>query len=139
VSAPPELIRLAVALVERAVADRNALRVLAAHPEVASEIAGVHAEQAVEKGLKAALAVDDVEPPRTHDIPFLVELLQAADVTPPITSDDADALYPYAVEFRYAGSIDEDALHPTRMVEIADLVVVWVLSFTDDARRSTST
>jgi len=66
----------------------------------ADEIFGFHAQQAVEKTLKAWLALSGVEYPRTHDISLLLSVLrlQEQDV------DDYDDLLefnPYAVQFRY--------------------------------------
>ena len=67
----------------------------------AEEIFGFHAQQAVEKTLKAWLALHGVEYPRTHDISLLLSVLhvQGQDV-----SDCYDLLEfnPYAVQFRYA-------------------------------------
>jgi HEPN domain-containing protein len=66
----------------------------------ADEIFGFHAQQAVEKTLKAWLALSGVEYPRTHDISLLLSVLamQGQNV-----EDDYDLLEfnPYAVQFRY--------------------------------------
>jgi len=50
----------------------------------AEEIFGFHAQQAIEKALKAWLAWLDVEYPRTHDLSLLLSLLRerGADTAP---------------------------------------------------------
>jgi len=66
----------------------------------ADEIFGFHAQQAVEKTLKAWLALSGVEYPRTHDISLLLSALR-------LQEQDVDVYYdllefnPYAVQFRY--------------------------------------
>lgn len=59
-----------------AVADRDieAFQVLAASPSVADTSVGFHAQQAVEKCLKAVLALHRVPFGRVHDIQALVDL-----------------------------------------------------------------
>jgi len=66
----------------------------------AEEIFGFHAQQAIEKALKAWLAWLDVEYPRTHDLSLLLSLLQAreADVAP---FGELIEYTPYAVQLRY--------------------------------------
>ena len=66
----------------------------------ADEIFGFHAQQAIEKTLKAWLALSGVEYPRTHDISLLLSTLS-------LQEQDMDSHYdllefnPYAVQFRY--------------------------------------
>ena len=65
------------------------------------EIFGLHAQQAVEKGLKAWLAHHDQDPlPRTHNLRLLLILLDKAgeDVTREWAFIDLTA---FAVQFRY--------------------------------------
>jgi len=54
-SAPPERLAAARALVERAKADLTAAETLAQHAVEVPEIVGFHCQQAVEKSLKAVL------------------------------------------------------------------------------------
>lgn len=66
----------------------------------ADEIFGFHAQQAVEKALKAWLALLGVEYPRTHDLSFLLNMLKDQ-------GQNVESLYdliefnPYAVQYRY--------------------------------------
>ena len=57
------------ALLGRADADLAAVRALEAVETVPDEVVGFHAQQAVEKLLKAVLAAHDIDFPRTHSIP----------------------------------------------------------------------
>jgi HEPN domain-containing protein len=69
-------------------------------PEIAVEVLGFHCHQAVEKCIKAVLAVRQVEFRRIHDIKTLVDLAQDAGIDVP-SSESLEALTPFAVEFRY--------------------------------------
>jgi HEPN domain-containing protein len=59
---------LAELLLAKARADLQAAKVLAQAPDVADEAVGFHAQQAVEKALKASLTVAGVRVGRTHEL-----------------------------------------------------------------------
>ncbi len=80
---------------------------LADDHDVPDDVIGFHAQQAVEKLLKAALANAGVPPPRVHDLGRLVALLDEAGLAPPEAARDARGLAPWAVEFRYEHILDE--------------------------------
>jgi HEPN domain-containing protein len=61
-----------------------------------------HAQQAVEKYLKAILQQRGISFPRTHDLVILLQLLEGRQRESPFR-DDAELLTTYAVEFRYPG------------------------------------
>lgn len=69
-------------------------------PEIPIEILGFHCHQAVEKCVKGVLAIHRVEFRKIHDIKTLVDLARDVGVEVP-SSDDLEALTPFAVEFRY--------------------------------------
>jgi HEPN domain len=75
------------------------------------------------------------EPPRTHDLVYLMELAVRQGVAVPIDLDDADALYPYAVEFRYAGAPPDSALDVSVMLALAEAVVAWAAGLTEPPPR----
>ena len=62
-----------------------------------------HAQQAMEKGLKAALVAEGVVFPRIHDLLELAGLAESHGMKVPVASDLMARLAPYAVEFRYLG------------------------------------
>ncbi len=91
----------AVALLSKAEQDVYAFAGLMNDPAVADEILGFHAQQAVEKSLKALLAAKGVIFPHTHDLLPLIDLLQQAKVDFPFDTKAVLELVPYAVAFRY--------------------------------------
>ncbi len=60
-----------------------------------------HAQQAVEKAIKAILLFCKIDFPLTHDIEELVDLLTNAGISLPQEVLEAGVLTPYAVETRY--------------------------------------
>lgn len=59
----------------KAIEDQVVLVKLSPEREVADAVLGFHAQQAVEKGLKAVLAARGEAVPKTHDLTFLLQLL----------------------------------------------------------------
>ncbi len=85
-----------------------------------------HAQQAVEKALKAVLIIHGIEVPRSHNLLKLVELLPRQYASIPFLIS-ATALTDYAVFARYPGEhapVDEKRYQ--RMVKLAEDVVAWV-------------
>ena len=88
-------------LVRKAAGDEAALAVMLDVPSVPDEVIGFHAQQAVEKLLKALLSHRRVAFRRTHDLTELLDLLADNNVTIPAEVAEARELGPYAAEFRY--------------------------------------
>lgn len=65
---------------------------------------GFHCQQAVEKALKAVLAMRGVEFPYTHDLEALVELCEEHEIDVPEDLSDVDSLSPFAVRLRYGAA-----------------------------------
>jgi HEPN domain-containing protein len=108
VSSPKrDLHDLAARFARKARSDEIALEKLADDPDVPDDLIGFHAQQALEKLLKAALAYAGVAPPRIHDLGELVARLGDAGLSPPSSASEARALVPWAVEFRYDDILDE--------------------------------
>jgi HEPN domain-containing protein len=95
----------AIALLEAAQRDRITLRILLRDPEAPLETTLFHAQQALEKGIKAALVCSGVVFQRTHDLVQLAELIDAHDLKLPLDRHLMARLAPYAVEFRYLGVV----------------------------------
>lgn len=75
--------------------------------QISDEIWGFHAQQAVEKLLKALLFKKCIEFPRTHDLGFLASLLVDAGLKLPVSVDEIEFLEPFGVALRY-DSMDMD-------------------------------
>jgi HEPN domain-containing protein len=87
-------------LAERAKIDLAALREIAGNPRVADEIFGFLAQQAVEKSMKAWLALLGRRYPVTHNLHQLARELKDAGVSV-AGYGDLSSLSPFAVQFRY--------------------------------------
>jgi len=85
---------------------------------------GFHAQQAVEKALKAAIASHDQDFPFTHDIGLLLQLCQDAGLELPVDLAEADRLTPYAAAVRY-GLGDPGAVPTPHALRWAALAIEW--------------
>jgi HEPN domain-containing protein len=81
--------------------DIAAFEALGQHPEVHPAMSCFHAQQAIEKCLKAVLFARLVEFRRTHDLTELSDLLARNGVQIPVSSKWLESLNPFAVAFRY--------------------------------------
>lgn len=121
----PEGRDLARILARKAEGDAKAMRRLATDPEIDDAAVGFHAQQAVEKWLKAAMALHGLEEARIHDLGRLLELLGATAVKPPPGADRLDELTVYAVPMRYDELLDAEALEREATVALVDEVEEW--------------
>jgi HEPN domain-containing protein len=64
-------------------------------------VLGFHAQQAVEKALKAVLAARLIEYPPTHNLSVLVDLVARAGIAPPPDAESLPRLTPFGAAFRY--------------------------------------
>ena len=101
---------------ELAMRDRIALRVLGADGDVADETIGFHAQQAIEKCLKAVLILHKIEFRKTHNLDELIDLLQENALPLPPNLDDLDMFTPYAVLMRYDFSVNESLNREQTMI-----------------------
>jgi len=81
--------------------DIQAFHVLEKSSEVHLSIICFHAQQAVEKSLKAVLFTHQIEFRRTHNLVDLAALLRQNGIELPISDDQLLKLNPFAVTFRY--------------------------------------
>ncbi len=100
---PDEAPDIATVLSRKAAGDEDVLARLIDIPEVSDEMLGFHAQQAVEKLIKAVLAKNGIIYERTHNIAYLLELLDRAKIEPPgqIDRETLIELSPWAAQFRY--------------------------------------
>lgn len=99
---------------------------------IGDAVFGFHAQQSVEKCLKAVLSARMIEFRRTHDLISLLDLLEDHKQPAPPEASWLDELTPYAVEARY-GTIDPEGLDRTRALRTAEQVLDWALKQTDGA------
>lgn len=91
----------ALRLLRLAQRDQETFEILAAAGDNAHAATGFHAQQAVEKALKALLCLRDIDFPRTHDLESLLNRLADSGPLPPVSTTRLRPLTPYAVDFRY--------------------------------------
>ena len=111
-------------LLRMAERDREVFEILAASGGKAHAAAGFHAQQAVEKALKALLCLRDIDFPRTHDLENLLNRLAGSGLVPPVSPTQLRPLTPYAVDFRY----DDE---PVRLLSESEMrsLVALVMGF----------
>jgi HEPN domain-containing protein len=84
-----------------------------------------HAQQAVEKALKAVLITKGIAPPKTHNIRILLDLLSQAIIIPQEIEDSA-GLTDYAVTSRYPGDFEPVSEEEYKeALRLAKMVVKW--------------
>ena len=90
----------------------------------AEEIFGFHAQQAVEKAIKAWLSLAGREYPRTHDLEALLFLLEESGVEVPKDAWELIDLSDFAVQLRYESyEYDEEPLDRPMLVRRVESVI----------------
>lgn len=102
----PEARELAQLLVRKAQHDEAALLKLLDDPEISDELLGFHLQQAVEKRLKAVLALHGVEYERTHSVSYPTTLIEHQGIELPACREQIEELTPWAVAARYDDSFE---------------------------------
>jgi HEPN domain-containing protein len=119
----PEEAEEAGRLLEAADADLRAARVLAPDAAQANEVVGFHAQQPVEKAIKAVLVPSGVDIPYTHDLSFLLDIVGQNSIGAPEAVVEADWLTPWAMAARYGAS--HVSLDRETAVAVAAEAVDW--------------
>ena len=76
---------------------------------IAKGAVGFHLQQAAEKFLKAFLFSRSIDPPKTHNIEYLLEQCKTSE--PEFSGIDTGNLTDYGVEVRYPGDFLEPSLN----------------------------
>ncbi|MBV2265217.1 MAG: HEPN domain-containing protein [Thauera sp.] len=97
----------ALGLLRRARDDGYVADRLAQDPAAPDWVIGFHAQQAVEKAVKAVLANVNVVFPRTHNIAMLLALLQQNGIQTPDQDVFLERLTPFGVVARYDTELDQ--------------------------------
>jgi HEPN domain-containing protein len=116
----------AAVLARKAEDDAKAMQLLAPNPEISDEIIGFHAQQAVEKWLKAVLGSRGIEFEYTHDLHRLITEVTAAVGEFPFDVPEVVALTEHAVPLRYDEILDTEPLNRQAVVGLVDGVGTWV-------------
>ena len=120
-----DLAEISRVLARKAQADATAVREFAANAEIADSIIGFHAQQSVEKWLKAVIASRGEDFEYTHDLHRLVNLATRAAAELPVDVDAVLALTQYAVPLRYEDLLDAEPLDREATVALIDEVGAW--------------
>ncbi|MFN4324746.1 MAG: HEPN domain-containing protein [Azonexus sp.] len=104
--------------------DWEILLVLKDAPRVHLSGVAFHAQQLIEKSLKAVLAQADLPFDRSHDLIRLATTLTAAGHQLPLSLDELARLTPYAVVFRYDDT-DIEILTRDEAVSCARRIRAW--------------
>ena len=107
--------------------DRAAWQLLARDPAMHDSMLGFHAQQMIEKCLKAVLAHRGVAFRRTHDLSELLDLMADQLALQPPHADRLDELNPYAVEARYGWPFDS-RLDRAQTETWLDAVMAWAVA-----------
>lgn len=119
----PEQLEYAELLLGKAEGDARTCATLAVNDDMADDPVGFHAQQAIEKAIKAVFVLHAVDFPRTHDLEYLIELAGESGIDVPESLRSAEWLTPWAAELRY----DEPSgpLNRASARELADSAVAW--------------
>lgn len=108
-----------VSMLRLAALDKEVFEILVPKTHLGAA-AGFHAQQAVEKALKAVLDFKGIDYPKTHNLLLLVDLFKTAQLPCPADERSLVLLIRYAVEGRY----DEEALKHIKIEPIREALQV---------------
>lgn len=94
-------------LLQKAEIDLKTIENLIEHDDSPAESICFHAQQAVEKYLKAYLQFLEIKYNPSHDLDYLIRLIIIKDADFECFYDIAEELTPYAVVIRYENDTDE--------------------------------
>jgi HEPN domain-containing protein len=118
---------LAALLARKAQEDATAVREFAANSEISDGIIGFHAQQAIEKWLKAAMALHGIREARIHDLGRLLQILENEGIELPENASRLDELTIYAVPLRYDDLLDAEPLNREDVINLIAAVSAWAV------------
>jgi len=98
----------AQALLVKARDDAGVVEAAAETARYADWIVGFHAQQAVEKAVKAVLAARNIEYPHTHNLRVLLTILADHQIELPSGADELPRLTPFSALLRYEAALATD-------------------------------
>jgi len=105
---PDEVVETAEMLLKKARIDMGTIKEMMNSPDFYNSILGFHAQQAIEKAIKAVMVFKEIKLVRTHNLDELVEICKEASIEVPGISTSLDRITLYAVEERYIEIVSED-------------------------------
>jgi HEPN domain-containing protein len=127
---------LAAQLARKAEEDQVAVSEFIGNPRVGDGVIGFHAQQAVEKWLKAVIASRGQKYDRTHDIDRLIEVVTTIGVEISLDIDRLIALTEFAVPLRYEDLLDAEPLDRDVTLTLVEEVGRWAANAIADAEES---
>ena len=121
---PRDALDVARLLLKKARQDEALVRKIGSDTDIADEIVGFHAQQAVEKQLKAVLTARETPYKKSHELSYLVGLITEEETEAPAALEQADTLTDWAVEFRYEGDTLKGTGDPPPLDRAAALALV---------------
>lgn len=112
-------------LLRKARSHRIVLDHVGLDPTVADMIVGFHAQQAIEKLIKAVLSDSQIAYPRVNDLDRLLHLLEAEQITQPPGAQQLGSLTPWATHLRYADPPEPISLDRPATITLVDDVADW--------------
>jgi HEPN domain-containing protein len=91
----------------------------------ADMIVGFHAQQAIEKLIKAVLSHNQIAYPHVNDLDRLLQLLDAEQIIQPPGTQQLASLTPWATRFRYEDPPEPISLDRRATVTLVDDVAAW--------------
>lgn len=119
---------LAMVLLNKARGDLRALECLSTAPGIPGWVTGFHAQQAVEKSVKAVLAACGSAAPPVHDLERLLQVARDAGVELPVEAADFPTLTAFAALWRYDDDMEDISNPPSSIgnaIQLARLAVAW--------------
>jgi HEPN domain-containing protein len=117
--------QLAAILARKATEDAVALREFEGNSNIADSILGFHAQQAIEKWLKAVLADKGIDFEYTHDLRRLIELVEELGINFPFITGEVVMYTEFAVPLRYEDLLDAEPLDRGAAVSLIGEVEAW--------------
>jgi len=124
-------------LLDKAAEDERAMAVLANDAQTSDASVGFHAQQAVEKYLKALLCHLRVRYEWDHDLVEKLDALADSGIAVPAEIDACKYLQPYAVQFRYDDIPvgNQTQLDRAKMRQDVNAVKQWVTKIIAEGSR----
>ena len=128
----------ALVLLTKAEGDFRAAACLCKDSSISVWTIGFHAQQAVEKALKAVLIKHEIRYPFTHDIETLTDIMEKRDLRLPPDFSELSGLTLFGALFRYE---DEgwglpSTISVDRMLGLAGTTVAWARAILDEDNPS---